>query len=104
MTQNGLPLRYLLSHTGHQSLQFTPLNGTRVLFVPFARTSTRQTRACSMVGPSVWNGLPLALRLLPRVHSHRSHSTLAFKLLFLAALESEALLSSNLEEALYQST
>jgi len=25
---------------------------------PFARTSTRQTRAFSVVGPSVWNGLP----------------------------------------------
>ena len=41
-----------------------------VLFVPFARTSTRQTSAFSVVCPSTWNGLPLALRLLHRVHSH----------------------------------
>ena len=53
-----------------------------------------------MVGPSVWNGLPLALRLLPRV---LIQSTLALKLLFLAVLESGALMSSNLEEALYKS-
>jgi len=30
------------------------------LFVPFARTSTRQASAFSVVDPSVWNGLPLA--------------------------------------------
>src|SRR6218665_1360794 len=29
-----------------------------LLFVPFARTSTTQARAFSVVGPSVWNGLP----------------------------------------------
>src|SRR6218665_4002478 len=47
-----------------------------VLFVPFARTSTHQTRSFSVVGPSVWNGLPLALRLLPRVHSDAFISSL----------------------------
>src|SRR6218665_105848 len=31
-----------------------------LLFVPFARTSTTQARAFSVVGPSVWNGLPLS--------------------------------------------
>src|SRR6218665_544375 len=35
-----------------------------LLFVPFARTSTTQARAFSVVGPSVWNGLPLSQRLL----------------------------------------
>src|SRR6218665_3647678 len=40
-----------------------------LLFVPFARTSTTQARAFSVVGPSVWNGLPLAQRLLPRILS-----------------------------------
>src|SRR6218665_1207408 len=30
-----------------------------LLFVPFARTSTTQARAFLVVGPSVWNGLPL---------------------------------------------
>src|SRR6218665_2767933 len=34
--------------------------------VPSARTATRQKRAFSIVGPSVWNGLPSALRSLPR--------------------------------------
>jgi len=29
-------------------------------------TSTMQSRAFSVVGPLVWNGLPLALRSLPR--------------------------------------
>src|SRR6218665_2367626 len=33
-----------------------------LLFVPFARTSTTQARAFSVVGPSVWNGLPLSQR------------------------------------------
>ena len=35
-----------------------------LLFVPFARTSTTQSRAFSVVGPSVWIGLPLSQRLL----------------------------------------
>src|SRR6218665_3280659 len=34
--------------------------------VPRARTATRQTRAFSIVGPSVWNDLPSELRSLPR--------------------------------------
>src|SRR6218665_925845 len=38
-----------------------------LLFVPFSRrpTSTTHARAFSVVGPSVWNGLPLSQRLLP---------------------------------------
>src|SRR6218665_1653889 len=32
-----------------------------LLHVPFARTSTMQSWAFSMVGPLLWNGLPLAL-------------------------------------------
>src|SRR6218665_1341739 len=42
-----------------------------LLHVPFARTSTMQNRAFSVVGPLVWNGLPLALRSLPRVFSQK---------------------------------
>src|SRR6218665_2818740 len=34
--------------------------------VPRARNVTRQKRAFSIVGPSVWNGLPSELRSLPR--------------------------------------
>src|SRR6218665_216639 len=47
-----------------------------VVFVPVAHTSARQTRAFSVVGPSVWNGHPLALRLLPRVLSDTFFSSL----------------------------
>ena len=36
----------------------------------FARTSTRQKRAFAVVGPSIWNGLPLYIRSLPRTLSH----------------------------------
>src|SRR6218665_62480 len=43
----------------------------RLLHVAFARTSTMQSRAFSVVGPLVWNGLPLALRSLLRVFSHK---------------------------------
>src|SRR6218665_3972640 len=42
-----------------------------LLHVPFARTFTMQSRAFSVVGPLVWNGLPLALRSLPRVFSQK---------------------------------
>src|SRR6218665_2671013 len=42
-----------------------------LLHVPFARTSIMQSRAFSVVGPLVWNGLPLALRSLPRVFSQK---------------------------------
>src|SRR6218665_2036722 len=45
-------------------------------FVPFARTSTTQARAFSVVGPSVWNGLPLSQRLLPRILSDTFYSSL----------------------------
>src|SRR6218665_202601 len=37
-----------------------------LLRVPFARTSTRQKRAFAVAGPSIWNGLPLSIRSLPR--------------------------------------
>src|SRR6218665_2972549 len=42
-----------------------------LLHVPLARTSTMQSRAFSVVGPLLWNGLPLALRSLPRVFSQK---------------------------------
>jgi len=45
---SSLPPRPLLSHTGHQRSQFPPINGTGVLFVPFAHTSSRQARAFSV--------------------------------------------------------
>src|SRR6218665_3632567 len=47
-----------------------------LLFVPFARTSTTQARAFSVVGPSLWNRLPLSQRLLPRILSDTFYSSL----------------------------
>src|SRR6218665_1038238 len=37
-----------------------------LLRVPFARTCAMQKRAFAVVGPSIWNGLPLSIRTLPR--------------------------------------
>src|SRR6218665_718325 len=42
-----------------------------LLHVPFARPSTMQSRAFSVVSPLVWNGLPLALQSLLRVFSQK---------------------------------
>jgi len=71
-----IPARSLLFHPGHQRSQFPPFNKTGAPFVCFSRTSTIQTRSFSVVGPSVWNGLPLAQRLLPIVHSDTFYSSL----------------------------
>src|SRR6218665_3323456 len=40
-----------------------------LLLVPFARTSTKQIHAYSVVGPSTWNGLPPELRIFNRTTS-----------------------------------
>src|SRR6218665_2644701 len=52
--------------------------GTGLLSAPFAMpcTSTSQTGAFSVVGPSVWNGLPLSQGLLPRILSDTFYSSL----------------------------
>src|SRR3984885_4286255 len=55
--------RTVLSDGGTRSLRSSEQG---LLQVPFARTSTRQNHAFSVLGPSIWNGLPLELRLLPR--------------------------------------
>src|SRR6218665_3814015 len=47
-----------------------------LLFVNFALTSTTQANAFSVVGPSVWNGLPLSQRFLPRILSDTFYSSL----------------------------
>src|SRR5688572_33317828 len=36
----------------------------------------KQNRAFSVVGPSLWNGLPLMLRLHPRIHSESFYTCL----------------------------
>src|SRR6218665_476032 len=40
-----------------------------LLLVPFARNSTKQSRAFFVVGPSIWNGLPSQLQTLHRALS-----------------------------------
>ena len=62
-----------LSAPGRRSLRSTE---RCVLMVPFARTATKQNCAFSVVGPSLWNGLLLALRLHPRIHSESFYSCL----------------------------
>src|SRR6218665_106687 len=52
-----------LACSGRRSLR-SPTKGD--FLVPRARTATRQKRAFSIVGPSVWNDLPSELRSLPR--------------------------------------
>jgi len=37
----------------------------------YTRTSAMQSRVFSVVGPLLWNGLPLALQSLPRVFSQK---------------------------------
>jgi hypothetical protein len=46
------------------------------LLVPSSSTATRQSRAFSVVAPTLWNGLPLSLRLLPKVSSNNFHKIL----------------------------
>src|SRR6218665_1104764 len=58
------------------------------LLVPFARTSTKQSRAFSVVGSSIWNGLPSELLIFPRASSPFS---LTLRLLFLACWSRERL-------------
>ena len=105
-----------LSNPGHQRSQFTPLIETG-LFVPFARTSTTQARAFSVVGPnevkwphrlniSRWLAPLCGMAFLWRNDCSPvfflTHSSPASKLFFLAVQGPGELLSSNLEEALYK--
>src|SRR6218665_1423469 len=59
----------ILHYTQYNTTLHNTIQG--LLHVPFARNSTMQSRAFSVVGPLVWNGLPLALRSLPRVFSQK---------------------------------
>ena len=56
-----------LSARGTRSLRSAEQD---LLYVPHARTATKQSRAFSVVGPSIWNELPLALRSLPKIPTH----------------------------------
>jgi len=50
--------------------------GSGILSVPFARTTLVQARAFCVNGPSVWNALPLELRLLSRMPSDTFYNRL----------------------------
>src|SRR6218665_3155515 len=54
-----------------RSTRHLPSAEQGLLHVPFARPSTMQSRAFSVVGPLVWIGLPLALRSVPRVFAQK---------------------------------
>src|SRR6218665_3909130 len=56
--------------------QSTILKEQRALLSTISRTSTTQARAFSVVGPSVWNGLPLSQTLLSRILSDTFYSSL----------------------------
>ena len=73
-----------------------------LLFVPFARTSTTQACAFSVVGPLCVEWVSFVATIAP-TGFFLTHSTLASKLFFLAEEGSGAPLSSNLEGALYKS-
>src|SRR6218665_271646 len=75
---NGLSIVYLWSAHGLFMVCLWSLHGLSMvcvlslhglLRVPFACTSARQKRAFAVVGPSIWNGLPLSIRSLPRILS-----------------------------------
>src|SRR6218665_1060159 len=71
-----------------------------LLPVPFARTSTKQSRSFSVVGPSIWNGLPSQFRILPRALSPAFFSQLKTALFSRVGVGSA--LNSSLEEARYK--
>ena len=58
---------------GRQSLRSTSCVD---YLIPCSYTATKQNRAFSVPGPSIWNGLPLKLRTLPRDLSSSFHSLL----------------------------
>src|SRR6218665_549600 len=62
--------------------------GRGVLSAPFARTTLMQVRAFCVNGPSVWNGLPLELRLLSRMLSDTFYRHLKTVLFDRAGVES----------------
>src|SRR6218665_2049723 len=59
-----------------------------LLLVPFARTSAKQSRAFSVVGPSICNGLPSQLRIFPRALSPAFFSQLKTALFIRAGVGS----------------
>src|SRR6218665_2931521 len=68
--------------------------------VPFASTTTMQSRALSVRGPVVRNNLPLVSASQDTLRHFNQH----LKTLLLTVLESGAPLSSSFEEVLYKSS
>jgi len=62
--------------------------GMGLLLVPFAHATSMQSGACCVVGPTVWNDLPLALRLLHRILSYTFHNQFKTSLVDRARVES----------------
>ena len=83
----GLALAYLVELCAQSSRSLRSAE-QGLLHVPFARTSTRQKRAFAVVGPSIWNGLPLLIHSLPRTLSQTSLSQLKAVLFGHAGVES----------------
>src|SRR6218665_3458245 len=78
--QLGLATTYLIDLcrpvSGSRSSRSLRSSERGLLSVPFARTTIMQSRACSVVAPTVWNSLPPALRLLPRTLSDTFYNQL----------------------------
>lgn len=68
--------------------------------MPFASTTTMQSRALSVRGPVVRNNLPLVSASQDTLRHFNQH----LKTLLLTVLESGAPLSSSFEEVLYKSS
>src|SRR6218665_2967854 len=73
-----------------------------LLLVPFARTSTKQIRAFSVVGPARQPGTASLLNFAFLTEPLQLRFFLTLRLLCLTVLVLGALLSSFLEEALYK--
>jgi len=73
---SNLPYWSLSICVGYCEWLLPTLCGKGVLSVPFARTTVMQPRAFYFIGPSVWNGRPLELRLLSRTPSGRFYCLL----------------------------
>src|SRR6218665_2674907 len=100
---SGLPPRSLPSHPGHQRMQFTPIIRTGVTlcsFCSYIHNPCRPVHSRWLV-PLCGMGFRCRKDCFPGFFL--THSTLVSKLFFLAVQGSGALLSSNLEGALYKS-
>src|SRR6218665_1626422 len=73
---------------------------TDQLLVPRAKTATRQRRELSIVGSSTWNGLPLEIRVLPKIMKVRFAG--CFRQICIAVAGLGAPLSRFLEGAPYK--